>query len=270
MSLEEDRSIPPGLISRSDLLAAIEGNQLFLLYQPQMTPDGAMLASVEALVRWNHPARGPIGPASFVPMAEEFDMIDRLGAWVLERACREAQRWPRLSVAVNVSALQFRSTRFAEEVEAIVRRSSLPFDRLELEIVESAYIDDFGAAERVLRRLRALGIRIALDDFGTGYSSLTYLRRLPLDKIKIDQSFVQEIDTVHSAAIVHAVVALGRALGLKVTAEGVETEAQQRFMRAAGCHYLQGFLFSRPVPAEAIDGMLDRDGKAPLGAANVA
>ncbi|MBH0239210.1 putative bifunctional diguanylate cyclase/phosphodiesterase [Methylobrevis albus] len=237
---------------RDELLTAIADNQLFLQYQPQMTSDGRSMASVEALVRWHHPEKGSIGPGDFTPDAEAAGVMSELGNWILRRACRDCARWPRISVAVNVSALQLRDTNFVETVVDIVREEGLAFERLELEIVESAVIEDFARASEALSRLRSLGIRIALDDFGTGFSSLTYLRRLPLDKIKIDKSFIDDLDKVQSAAIVHAVIALSRALGLKVTAEGVETEAQQRFLRSAGCHFLQGYLFSRPVEAAEI------------------
>ena len=183
-------------------------------------------------------------------------MIIELGETVLRQACQDAMRWPDLSIGVNVSPLQFRDPAYADKLEHIVRDSGLPFERLELEIVESSYFDDPDKADKILRRIRDLGIKIALDDFGTGYSSLSCLLRLPLDRIKIDRSFVSGIDTVRSASIVHAIIALARAIGLKVTAEGIETDDQQKFLRAAGAHMLQGFLFSMPVTAERIDQLL--------------
>ena len=232
-----------------DLSAAIRNNDLFLLYQPQVTADGLTLASAEALVRWRDPQRGIVPPDQFVQHAERNGLIDELGSWVLENACREAASWPAIRVAVNVSPLQFRRPDIVDYIARTVRNAGLDFDMFEIEITESAYFDEPDRAEAALRELRALGIRVALDDFGTGYSSLSYLRRLPLDKIKIDKSFITEIGHVDGAAIVHAVVALARALGLKITAEGVETVEQQRFLRACGCHFLQGYLFSKPVPA---------------------
>ncbi len=244
------------MYSSSDLREAIEKNQLRVLYQPQMTSDGSRMASVESLVRWEHPVHGLLGPGHFVPLAEKTSLISELGEAVLRQSCIDALRWPQISVGVNVSPLQFRDPAFAEKIEAIVRQSGLPFERLELEIVESSYFDDPDKAEAMLRRLRDLGIRIALDDFGTGYSSLSCLLRLPLDKIKIDRSFVVGVDTIRSASIIHAIIALARAIGLKVTAEGIETEDQQRFLRAAGAHYLQGYLYSAPVPVEMIDHLL--------------
>lgn len=251
------------MTSRAELGRGLAEDEFVLLYQPQMTADARSMASVEALIRWDHPTLGRLGPATFVTKAEECGMADELGRWALARACADALSWPDISVAVNVSALQFRTPRFVDEVTAIVVGSGLPFNRVELEIVETAFIGDFDVARCSVEALRALGIRIALDDFGTGYSSLTYLRQLPLDKIKVDRSFVEGVSTVQSASIVHAVVALSRALGLKVTAEGVETAEQHDFLRAAGCHFLQGFLFSKPVPREEITAMLIALGQMP-------
>ncbi len=244
------------MYSTSDLRAAIDQGQLRVLYQPQMTSDGSRMASVESLVRWEHPVHGLLSPGHFVPLAEKTNLISRLGEAVLRQACTDGLRWPQIAVGVNVSPLQFRDPEFAIKVERIVRETGLPFERLELEIVESSYFDDPDKAEAMLRHLRDLGVRIALDDFGTGYSSLSCLLRLPLDKIKIDRSFVVGVDTIRSASIVHAIVALARAIGLKVTAEGIETEEQQRFLRSAGAHYLQGYLFSAPVPYQMIDRLV--------------
>jgi len=238
------------------LREAIDKDQLFLLYQPQVSADGLTLASVEALVRCHRPERGLILPVNFVQFAERNDLIDQLGAWVLRRACRDGAHWPGLRVAVNVSPRQFRSSDFIAFIESTARAEGMPFDRLEIEITESAYFDDFDRAEVELRSLRALGIKVALDDFGTGYASLTYLRRLKLDKIKIDKSFVDGLDSADGAAIVHAIVALARALRLEVTAEGVETLAQQEFLIAAGCDYLQGHLFSPAVSAAEVEKLL--------------
>ena len=244
------------MYSSNDLQDAIQAGQLRVLDQPQRTADGQKIVSVEALVRWAHPVHGLLGPGHFVPLAEKTGMIIELGETVLRQACQDAMRWPDLSIGVNVSPLQFRDPAYADKLEHIVRDSGLPFERLELEIVESSYFDDPDKADKILRRIRDLGIKIALDDFGTGYSSLSCLLRLPLDRIKIDRSFVSGIDTVRSASIVHAIIALARAIGLKVTAEGIETDDQQKFLRAAGAHMLQGFLFSMPVTAERIDQLL--------------
>jgi EAL domain-containing protein (putative c-di-GMP-specific phosphodiesterase class I) len=236
----------------AEILNGIRHSEFQVVYQPQMTADGARMTAVEALVRWKHPTRGALGPGDFVEMAERNGAINELGVFVLRQACLDALHWTGISVAVNVSAVQLRDTGFAESVENIVRETGFPFDRVELEIVESALIENFDLAVSAISRLRRLGIKIALDDFGTGYSSLTYLRKLPLDKIKIDKSFVDEVGMVQSASIVHGVVAIARALGLKIVAEGVETVEQQRFLRICGCHYLQGYLFSKPVSAHEI------------------
>jgi len=211
---------------------------------------------VEALVRWNSRTRGMVGPSDFIARAEKDGVIKELGAFVLRQACQDAVGWPQLVVSVNVSGLQIQEPDFAPFVEQALQDFRLPAARLELEIVESALVENFDLAEEVLTRLRRLGVKIALDDFGTGYSSLTYLRKFPLDKLKIDRSFVQEADKVTSASIIQGVVAIARALGLKITAEGVETEAQRTFLRVCGCHYLQGYLFSKPVPALSISQML--------------
>jgi len=175
---------------------------------------------------------------------------------VLKHACQEALRWPGLTLSVNISPTQFQKARFVERLVECVRETGFPLARLELEIVETTFFEDPGSAEAQLRHLRSFGIGLALDDFGIGYSSLSYLRRMPFTKLKIDKSFIDDVAMMHSAAIVHAVIALGRALGLKVTAEGVETAEQHKFLRTAGCHYLQGYLFSKPVPPAEIDALL--------------
>jgi EAL domain-containing protein (putative c-di-GMP-specific phosphodiesterase class I) len=244
------------MFSRQQLVAAIERDELFLVYQPQMLPDGQSMAGVEALVRWQHPVRGALGPADFLNAVEVNGLCDELGTWVLRRACREALRWPGLTLSVNVSPRQFQKARFVERVVETVRDIGFPLTRLELEVVETAFFEDPGSAEAQLRHLRTFGIGLALDDFGIGYSSLSYLRRMPFSKLKIDKSFIDDVTMMESAAIVHAVIALARAIGLKVTAEGVETAQQQQFLRIAGCHYLQGYLFSKPVSPTEIDEML--------------
>ncbi|MEA2840680.1 MAG: diguanylate cyclase [Methylobacteriaceae bacterium] len=244
------------MFSREQLVAALERDELFLAYQPQMLPDGQSMAGVEALVRWQHPVRGALGPADFLAAVEAHGLSDELGTWVLKRACREALRWQSLMLSVNVSPTQFQKARFVERLIENVRGTGFPLTRLELEIVETAFFEDPASAEAQLRHLRSFGISLALDDFGIGYSSLSYLRRMPFTKLKIDKSFIDDVTMMQSAAIVHAVIALARAIGLKVTAEGVETTQQQQFLRIAGCHYLQGYLFSKPVPAAEIDQML--------------
>jgi EAL domain-containing protein (putative c-di-GMP-specific phosphodiesterase class I) len=242
------------LISRklieNDLRVAIENDQLEVAYQPIVSNSGETVVGGEALCRWQHPERGDIPPAEFIPIAENSGLIIALGEKVLRRACVEASAWPGLMLAVNVSALQFRRPDFVDVVERILAATGFDASRLELEVTESTLIGNVDSAELAMARLKALGVRLALDDFGTGYSSLLYLRRFPFDKLKIDRSFVHSIEkTADAAAIVHAVVSLGRGLGMKVTAEGVETAEQHLFLRAAGVHSMQGYRFGRPVSA---------------------
>jgi len=248
----------------SALIRALERQEFSLAYQPQTNSNGSSVAGVEALVRWTDPERGAVAPADFVQAAEKSGDIDQLGEWALRRACRDATRWPDLFVAVNVSPRQFRGPDFVDLVRDAASSAGLPLERLELEITEGAYFDEPDRAEAELQALRAIGVSIALDDFGTGYSSLSYLRRLPLNKIKIDKSFVSDIHVPHSASIVTAVISLAHALDLKVTAEGVETQAQLEFLRAAKCDYIQGFLFSGPVEPQQISRLLAGDAR-PIG-----
>ena len=244
-----------------DLREAIENDKLTLVYQPQVAADGGSIKAVEALVRWNHPVHGNIPPARFIPIAEERGQIVALGEWALRRACRDAKAWPEVTISVNVSAVQFKHTDFVATVSAVLEESGFDPARLEIELTEGVVVDDADAAEAAMFELRGLGVRMALDDFGTGYSSLIYLRRFAFDKIKIDKSFLDSMEaTGESAILVHSVVHLGRALGLTVTAEGVETEEQARFLQAVGCHLLQGYLFSKPVPPSEITRMLAAGG----------
>ena len=233
-----------------------------------MNASGERMAGVEALCRWNHPVRGEVPPVDFIPIAERSELIIPLGAWVLRKACLEGRAWTGLTVAVNVSPLQFRRQDFVEVVERILAETGLDPHRLELELTESTLLGNVDDAEKAMQRLKARGVRFALDDFGTGYSSLLYLRRFPFDRIKIDRSFVRSIESAADAAsIVHAIVSLGRGLGMKVTAEGVETAEQQLFLRAAGVHSMQGFRFGRPSPAEAITERLQQATFTPMQAA---
>jgi diguanylate cyclase (GGDEF)-like protein len=237
----------------NDLREAIDNGGLRLAYQPIVNNSGEVVVGVEALARWAHPERGEIPPAEFIPIAEDSGLINALGEWVLRQACLDGKTWPGITVAVNVSPLQFRRTDFVEMVERILAETQFEASRLELEVTESTFLGNVETAEAAMRRLKALGVRLALDDFGTGYSSLLYLRRFPFDKLKIDRSFVLSIEkAADAAAIVHAIVSLGRGLGMKVTAEGVETAEQHLFLRAAGVHTMQGFRFGRPVSAAAI------------------
>ncbi len=238
----------------ADLREAIENDRLKLFYQPIVSKDGERVIGVEALCRWTHPERGEIPPSEFIAAAERSGLIIELGAWVLRRACTDGKAWPAdLTVSVNVSPLQFRRLDFVDVVERILAEAEFEPTRLELELTESVLLGNLETAETAMLRLKALGVRVALDDFGTGYSSLLYLRRFPFDKLKIDRSFVHSIEkAADAAAIVHAVVSLGRGLGMQVTAEGVETADQQLFLRAAGVHSMQGFRFGKAVPAAEI------------------
>jgi diguanylate cyclase (GGDEF)-like protein len=245
-----------------DLRRAIETDKIRLVYQPLVNSSGEKLIGVEALCRWSDASRGEVPPSEFIPIAEHSGLIIELGEWVLRRACLDGKAWPSLAVAVNVSPLQFRRADFVSVVERILNETGFDPNRLELEVTESTLIGNVDGAEAAMRRLKSLGVRLALDDFGTGYSSLQYLRRFPFDKLKIDRSFVHSIEkAADAAAIVHAVVSLGRGLGMKVTAEGVETADQQLFLRAAGVHSMQGYRFGRAVPAPEITSRI----QAPAG-----
>ena len=249
----------------NDLRAAIADDGLSVAYQPIMNPSGEKMAGVEALCRWHHPQRGEVTPAVFIPIAERSELIIPLGERVLRKACTEGKAWEGLNVAVNVSPLQFRRQDFVEMVERILAETGFDPKRLELELTESTLLGNVDEAEKAMLRLKAHGVRFALDDFGTGYSSLLYLRRFPFDKIKIDRSFVHSIETAADAAsIIHAIVSLGRGLGMKVTAEGVETAEQQLFLRAAGVHFLQGYRFGKPSTAVIITDRLAHGSVAPL------
>jgi diguanylate cyclase (GGDEF)-like protein len=238
-----------GTIEEELRTALTTGEGLVVYYQPQVSCNNQAMVGLEALVRWQHPTRGLISPQQFIHVAEETGLICRLGEWVLQQSCMVSQRWPELFMAVNFSPVQFRSPGFADRVLQIVRDSGADPRRIELEVTESVLLDDGTIVREALDQLRAAGFRVALDDFGTGYSSLSYLRQFAVDKIKIDRSFVQPLwQSVDAAAIVTAILTLGHAMGLTVTAEGVETPDQHRFLKAAGCDMMQGYLFSPAVP----------------------
>ena len=247
-----DADLSQRKLVEQELRETIENDGLKVFYQPIFNASGDKVVGVEALARWPHPARGLIPPAEFIPIAEHSGLIIELGAKVLRRACLDGMAWPGITVSVNVSPLQFRRLDFVSMVERILTETGFDPKRLELELTETTLLGNVESAEASMRRLKALGVQLALDDFGTGYSSLLYLRRFPFDKLKIDRSFVLSIEkAADAAAIVHAVVSLGRGLGMKVTAEGVETAEQHLFLRAAGVHYMQGFRFGKPTePAE--------------------
>jgi diguanylate cyclase (GGDEF)-like protein/PAS domain S-box-containing protein len=237
-----------------DLRHAITHDGLKVYYQPCLSLKDDRITGCEALVRWRHPERGMVSPAEFIPIAEDTGLINEIGEWVLATACRDAATWPDdIRLAVNVSPVQFKSGTLALKIMAALAASHLPASRLELEITEAVLIRDDDAALAILHQLRAIGVRIALDDFGTGYSSLSYLHRFPFDKIKIDRCFVSDIAGPDgSASIVQAVINLASARRMATTAEGVETEEQQRLLRTLGCTEMQGYLFSAAKPADKV------------------
>ena len=243
----------------SALRVALERDQLRVHYQPIRRLADGRLIGFEALVRWEHPERGLVSPGEFLPVAEDSGLIGGIDVWVLERACRQMQQWLEQGheldfVAVNLSCRLFRRTELEGQVARVLAVTGLPPAHLELEITESAVMEDPDTAEALLSRLRQLGVRLAIDDFGTGYSSLQRLKRLPVHKLKIDQSFVRGLPAdQNDIAIARAVTAMGHSLGLAVLAEGIETADQATFLRDLGCEYGQGYLFSRPVPAEEVE-----------------
>jgi diguanylate cyclase len=252
-----DADLSQRKLLEGDLLYAIQNDGLAAAYQPIVNASGDKMVGVEALARWTHPTAGVIPPAEFIPVAEHSGLIIELGEWMLRRACLDGKNWPGLMVAVNVSPLQFRRSDFVDLVERILKETGFDPSRLELELTESTLLGNLETAELSMLRLKAVGVHFALDDFGTGYSSLLYLRRFPFDKLKIDSSFVRSIETApDAAAIVHAVVSLGRGLGMRVTAEGVENAEQHLFLRAAGVHSMQGYRFGRAGPAPDISARL--------------
>ncbi|WP_421736628.1 putative bifunctional diguanylate cyclase/phosphodiesterase [Caulobacter sp.] len=254
-----------------DLRRALVAGEFQLYYQPLYHLGDDRVTGCEALLRWNHPERGMVSPADFIPLAEEIGLIVQLGEWVLREACAEAATWPdHVRLAVNLSPAQFRDRALVRTVVSALATSGLPAERLELEITESVLLQDNAANMTMLHDLRALGVRISMDDFGTGYSSLSYLRSFPFDKIKIDQTFVRDILKDSDAlAIIKAVLDLGASLGIVTTAEGVETVEQLNALRDQGCAEIQGYFISRPSPASDIARMLNveaRDLRAPAQA----
>jgi diguanylate cyclase (GGDEF)-like protein len=247
-------------LMEADLRTALAEEQFELHYQTLVDIRESRVVGVEALVRWHHPARGLQSPLSFIAVMEETGLIVPLGRWVLERACRDALRWPaHVVVAVNVSSVQVRQPSFGASVVALLAETGLPAQRLEIEITESSLLEESEITRANLATIHEAGIRIAMDDFGTGYSSLSYLRRFPIDKIKIDRSFMQDAETSADArAIIRAVAGLGTSLGITTLVEGVETERQLDLARAEGVGQVQGYLFSRPQPEPIISSELSR------------
>jgi len=255
-ALQERRALEMGLRQ------ALVRNEFRLVFQPLFNLKEGRICGLEALLRWYHPERGTIAPSDFIPIAEEVGLIVPIGEWVLREACRAAASWPdHVHIAVNLSTVQFRNRNLFQQVKAALAEAGLNAERLELEVTESLLLVDSASTLQTLFDLRKLGVRISMDDFGTGYSSLSYLRSFPFDKIKIDRSFVHDMSAEEdSQAIVKAVIGLGRSLGMSTAAEGVETETQLELVRDQGCTEVQGFLFSPPLPASAIDRLFSEAG----------
>jgi diguanylate cyclase len=247
-----------------DLRRALAEGQLQLLYQPKVHAPSGEITGAEALMRWHHPQRGLVGPSVFIPIAERFGLIGAIGNWLIDEACWQAGVWRdeglRMRVAINLSAYQLRHADLADRIDAALRRNRINPQLLTCEITESVAMEDASNAIRMVEKLGAMGVNISIDDFGTGYSSLAYLRKLHAGELKIDRSFVLDLETSADArAVVDAVVKLAQALGLKVVAEGVETEAQHQILRSFGCHELQGYLFARPMSAVALSAWAMED-----------
>jgi EAL domain-containing protein (putative c-di-GMP-specific phosphodiesterase class I) len=239
----------------------IRENQFCLWYQPQV--DGGRIVGAEALLRWNHPRRGVLGPIEFIPLAEETGLIVPLGRRVIEQACIQAAAWAGvpgsapIPIAINVSAVQFRQSDFVSHILETLKATGADAANLKLEITESMLVDNLEETVAIMKTLKTHGLRFSLDDFGTGYSSLAYLKRLPLDQLKIDRSFVRDIMVnATNGALAQAIISLARALGLVVIAEGVETDEQRAHLSRLGCDCYQGFLFSKAVPAADFEALL--------------
>jgi diguanylate cyclase (GGDEF)-like protein len=244
---------------RRELETAIEKHALDVHYQPVVAAAGGGIVGVEALARWTHPTRGVIAPSMFIPLAEQSGLMIQLGEFVLRRALADAARWPKLFVSINLSPVQMRNRGIVDLLRSVLAESGIAASRIVLEVTESILIDNLEETQERLEALRKLGASVALDDFGSGYSSLNYLQKFPFDRLKIDRGFVASLGTSGTAgAIIQAIVTLGHALGMKVLAEGVETDEQRVLLRLAGCDEMQGYLFAKPRPAAAIDKALAR------------
>jgi diguanylate cyclase (GGDEF)-like protein/PAS domain S-box-containing protein len=259
------------LTLENHLRRALEKNEFVLHYQPQVDARSNRLTGVEALLRWQHPDMGLVPPANFIPLLEETGMIEEVGQWVLETACRQSRQWhdagwAYLHMSVNLSSRQFNNSDFIDTLHDIILRTGINPEFLELELTESMLMRNASMTINALKSLNELGVRFAIDDFGTGYSSLSYLRRFPIDTIKIDRSFIHDVmENSDDAAITSAIIVMARSLALNVIAEGVETETQLKFLQARQCHYIQGYLFSRPRPAEEITALLEKQTLEPSG-----
>ncbi|MBE9610457.1 bifunctional diguanylate cyclase/phosphodiesterase [Chitinilyticum piscinae] len=258
------------LVLETSMRRGLVQNEFVLYFQPQASLEDGRIVGAEALIRWQHPEQGMIPPGKFIPVAEESRLIVPLGSWVLEEACRHAASWvakglPPLTVAVNLSPMQFSQPGLVQQVRDCLERYGLPPERLELEVTESVVMQDVDQVAATLDAFNALGVKLSIDDFGTGYSSLSYLKRFAFDKLKVDQSFVRDLsDDPNDTAIVLAIIGLGKTLGMSVLAEGVETQAQLKFLREAETDSIQGFLFSRPVPEPDFVELVRSQARLPL------
>lgn len=243
-----------------DIRQALKAQAFHLAFQPIVDARSGGVLAAEALCRWRHPSRGDISPGVFIPIAEEAALVTELGEYVMRQACLASLDWSTIITSVNVSPQQFEQPDFVEKVKNVLRETGFPATRLELELTENLAITELDRARTKMEALQELGVRVALDDFGSGHSSLNYLLSLPFDKLKIDRAFISRLESgAASAAIIHAIVGIGRALGMHVTAEGVETAEQQLFLRVAGVHSFQGFRFSRPTSPAKISEWLARE-----------
>src|SRR5664279_6649367 len=255
---EMDAVVQARRVLERDMRTALAQDAFKLFYQPLVNLQTKKVTSFEALMRWEHPKHGMVPPSDFIPVAEEMGLIVHLGEWALRNACAEAMKWPSdICVSVNLSPLQFAKGNLVSTVMSALASAGLPASRLELEITESVLLARSERNIELLNQLRELGVRISMDDFGTGYSSIGYLRSFPFDKIKIDQSFVRDLLVDEgSLAIVRAIAGLGVSFGMTTTAEGVETEEQMRCLNLEGCSEVQGYLYSKPIPAGDIVRLL--------------
>jgi EAL domain-containing protein (putative c-di-GMP-specific phosphodiesterase class I) len=246
------------------LRRALERQEFVLHYQPQVNSESGLIIGAEALVRWRHPEMGLVPPGMFIPITEESGLIVTIGEWVLWEACRQSKAWQQeglspITVAVNLSAVQFHQKNLTEMVANVLQKTGLEPHWLELEITESGIMQNSEAAVKTLHLLKQMGLKLSIDDFGTGYSSLSYLKKFPIDKLKIDQSFVRDITTDQDdAAIVGAIIGMAKALKLRVIAEGVETRDHLDYLNSNGCFEIQGYYFSKPVPADEFGRLLLR------------
>jgi EAL domain-containing protein (putative c-di-GMP-specific phosphodiesterase class I) len=263
-----DKAVQARFQMLRDLRNAMEQNQLTLYFQPQLDLNSGKIIGAEALIRWFKPDNSKeggkfISPVEFIPIAEQSGLIVPIGEWVMERACTEAKKWHDagnpIRIAVNVSGEQFQQSDLVAFTKSVIEKTGITPHLLELEVTESAFMEDIQQTIRTLKELHALGVELAIDDFGTGYSSLSYLRQFPIDRLKIDQSFIRNaLNNPDDAAIARTIIALGRSLNLKIIAEGVETVEHEEFLVSEGCDEVQGYRYSKPVPSDKFTDLVGR------------